>query len=153
MTWFSELVRPRAGRLQVPLSEDDLPEIDGFMQQAAAKLSWDESATQRLRSVGEETLWSLLRSTGDAEPGTLRRLTIIARPGSGGMELEFFSSLEGQNLQDLLAYLSHEIALESEASFRLLHHYAQSVRHQKYHGVDVVRVVVASDADRSAGIA
>lgn len=153
MTWFSELMRPRARRLQVPLSEDALLEIDGFMQQAAAKLRWDESATQRLRSVGEETLWSLLQSMDDAEPGTPRRLTIIARPGSGGMELEFFSSLEGQNLQDRLAYLSDEVALESEASFRLLHHYAQSVRHQKYHGVDVVKVVVAADADRSAGIA
>jgi len=153
MTWFSELVRPRARRLQVPLSEDALLEIDGFMQQAAAKLRWDESATQRLRSVGEETLWSLLQSMDGAEPGIPRRLTIIARPGSGGMELEFFSSLEGQNLQDRLAYLSDEVALESEASFRLLHHYAQSVRHQKYHGVDVVKVVVAADADRSAGIA
>ena len=29
-----------------------------------------------------------------------------------------------------------------EISFRLLRHYASSVRHQKYHGVDIVTVSV-----------
>ena len=30
----------------------------------------------------------------------------------------------------------------NEISFRLLHHYASSVRHRKYHGIDVVTVQV-----------
>ena len=31
---------------------------------------------------------------------------------------------------------------EREVSFRLLRHYASSVRHQKYHGIDIVTVDV-----------
>ena len=31
---------------------------------------------------------------------------------------------------------------EREVSFRLLRHYASSVRHQKYHGIDIVTVEV-----------
>ena len=144
MTWLAELTSPRVRRLQARLSEDALPEIDSFLKDIAARNRWDDSARQRLRAVGEETLWSLMQ-TGDGDESQ-RRLTVVARPGSGMVELEFFSSLEGQNLQDRLAYLSHEAAQEDEASFRLLHHYAQSVRHQKYHGVDIVRVVVSGDS-------
>jgi hypothetical protein len=64
----------------------------------------------------------------------------VAHPGSGILELEFFAALEGQNLQDQLSYLNEEESQEHEASFRLLRHYAESVRHQKYYGVDVVKV-------------
>ncbi len=90
--------------------------------------------------MGEEALWSLLDTHANDEPGTPRRLSIVARPGNNVVELEFFSSLEGENLQDRLAFMSGDAPQENEASFRLLTHYAQSVRHQKYHGVDIVRV-------------
>ena len=152
MTWLAELTGPKARRLQARLDQDALPEIDAFLLDIAAGNRWDDSATQRLRAVGEETLWSLLQ-TGDDKSDAPRRLTVVARPGNGEVELEFFSSLEGQNLQDRLAYLSGEEPQENEASFRLLHNYAQSVRHQKYHGIDIVRVVVAADSGRGVGIA
>ena len=97
-------------------------------------------------------MWSLLQ-TGDDNSDAPRRLTVVARPGNGEVELEFFSSLEGHNLQDRLAYLSGEEPQENEASFRLLHNYAQSVRHQKYHGIDIVRVVVAADSGSRVGLA
>ena len=59
-------------------------------------------------------------------------------------ELEFVTALEGENMQDRLAYLSElpPVPDEREVSFRLLLHYASTVRHQKYHGVDVVTVNV-----------
>ena len=152
MTWFAELTGPRARRLQVRLSEDSLPEMDGFLRQLADRLKWEESATQRLCAAGEEALWSLMVSRSEDEPETPRRLSIVARPGGNLIELEFFSSLEGENLQDQLAYLSDDEPQESEASFRLLTHYAQSVRHQKYHGVDIVRVVVSNQPGRGVGI-
>ncbi len=84
MTWFAELTSPRARRLQALLSEDALPEIDGFLRQAAARLKWDESATQRLCAAGEETLWSLLHSEDDDGPDASRRLTVVARPDNRG---------------------------------------------------------------------
>ena len=54
------------------------------------------------------------------------------------------SATEGENLEDRLAYMGEapEISDGREISFRLLRHYASSVRHQKYHGVDIVTVRV-----------
>ena len=51
---------------------------------------------------------------------------------------------EGENLEDRLSYLGEppDIPDSREISFRLLRHYASSVRHQKYHGVDIVTVSV-----------
>ena len=59
-------------------------------------------------------------------------------------EVEFVTALEGENMEDRLAYLSDlpPVPDEREVSFRLLLHYASTVRHQKYHGVDVVTVNV-----------
>ncbi len=49
-------------------------------------------------------------------------------------------------MEDHLAYLSKlpPVPDEREVSFRLLLHYASSVSHQKYHGVDIVTVRVES---------
>ena len=58
--------------------------------------------------------------------------------------MEFMAVLEEENLEDRLAYLSQqpEVLGGEEISFRLLRHYAHSVRHQKYHGIDIVKVEV-----------
>ena len=73
-----------------------------------------------------------------------RRLVVTARTGVGGAELEFVSGSEVENLEDRLSYLGEtpDIPDSREISFRLLRHYASSVRHQKYHGVDIVTVSV-----------
>ena len=73
-----------------------------------------------------------------------RRLVVTARTGAGGAELEFVSASEGENLEDRLSYLGEtpDIPDSREISFRLLRHYASSVRHQKYHGVDIVTISV-----------
>ena len=49
-----------------------------------------------------------------------------------------------ENLEDRLAYLEEEAEglQEGEISLRLLRHYASSVHHQKYHGLDIVTVQV-----------
>ena len=69
---------------------------------------------------------------------------VAARPEDHAAELEFVTSLEGENVEDHLAYLSElpPVPVEREVSFRLLLHYASSVSHQKYHGVDIVTVRV-----------
>lgn len=58
--------------------------------------------------------------------------------------VEFVTVLEGENLEDHLAYLSElpPAPDEREVSFRLLRHHASAVRHQKYHGVDIVEMTV-----------
>ena len=141
MTWFVEFTEPKPQRLDVAFERSSLPRIDDFLQGVADRTGWDGHASARLRAAGEETLLSLL-SAGDGDRPEVRRLTVVARPRNGLVELEFFTSLEGQNLQDRLALLSDETPQEDEASFRLLRHYAESVRHQKFNGMDVVKVTV-----------
>ena len=73
-------------------------------------------------------------------------LTVVtARADGGGAELEFVSGFEEENLEDQLSYLGEKPDIRDgrEISFRLLRHYASSVRHQKYHGEDIVTVRVA----------
>ena len=145
LTAFLELTSPRSRRLEVRLDIADLPQIDAFLQEVAAKMSWDAAAIERLRSAGEETLSSLLQP-GDAYPaGGAPRLIVIARPEGGAVEMEFLAVFDEENLEDRLAYLDEqpETFDERELSFRLLRHYASSVRHQKYHGLDIVTVQVA----------
>ncbi len=145
MMVFMDLTSPRPRRLEVALDSDALPRMDEFLRGFAAKGGWDAATTERLVLVGEETLASLFPEEGeDLAKEEARRLVVTARPLGRAAELEFVSAAEGENLEDQLAYLGEmpDIPDERELSFRLLRHYASSVRHQKYHGVDVVTVQV-----------
>ncbi len=145
LTAFLELTSPRRRRLEVRLDIADLPRIDAFLQEIAAKMGWDAAATERLRSAGEETLSSLLQPDNAYPAGEAPRLIVVARPEGGIVEMEFLAVFDEDNLEDRLAYLDEQTETfdERELSFRLLRHYASSVRHQKYHGLDVVTVQVA----------
>ena len=140
---FMELTSPRRRRLQVALGMDALPAIDEFLRGFAAKNRWNAAATDRLASAGEETLAVLLQESGEAA-GSARRLNVAARMDGRSAELEFVTALEGVNMEDHLANLNElpPAPDEREVSFRLLWHYASSVQHQKYHGVDIVTVSV-----------
>lgn len=141
---FIELTRSRRRRLQVALESDALPKIEQFLLAVAGKRGWNDASTERLTSAGEETLAILLQETDGGEAETARRLTVNARLENGMAELEFVTSLEGENLEDHLAYLNElpPVPDEREVSFRLLWHYASSVQHQKYHGLDIITVQV-----------
>ncbi len=149
LTVFLNLTRVRPKRLDARLDLADLPQIDGFMRGIAEQMGWSEASAQRLRSAGEETLSSLLQPGNEYNAGdaTSRapRLLVVARPDGRAVELEFVSVLEDEeNLGDRLAYLDDEEESldDREVSFRLLRHYASSVRHHKYYGMDVVMVRV-----------
>ena len=145
LTAFLELTSPRSRRLAVRLDIADLPRINAFLQEVAAQMGWDAAATERLRSAGEETLSSLLQPDDAYPAGEAPRLIVVARPEGGTVEMEFLAVFDEENLEDRLAYLDEQTETfdERELSFRLLRHYASSVRHQKYHGLDVVTVQVA----------
>ena len=51
-----------------------------------------------------------------------------------------------ENLEDRLAYMGEnpEISDGRDISFHLLRHLSSSVKHQKYHGVDIVSVNVTN---------
>ena len=143
MTLFIELTSPRHTRLETTLNISALPKIDKFLRELASKIGWNDASTERLRAAGEETLSSLLQSSGDYRADSVPRLIIVARPGET-VELEFLAVFDEENVEDRLAHLSEQAQVpeEHEISFWLLRHYASSVRHRKYQGIDIVTVRV-----------
>ena len=143
ITLFIELTGPRHTRLETSLDMAALPKINAFLGDLASRIGWNEASTRQLCAAGEETLSSLLQAGGDHGADGAPRLIIVARPDDA-VELEFLAVFDEENLEDRLAHLSEqaEVPEEHEISFRLLRHYASSVRHRKYHGIDVVTVRV-----------
>ena len=145
MTLFLDLTSPRkSARLQAMLDATALPEVDRFVREFAGELGWSEVSTQRLGSAAEETLMSMIQAGDEHSPGDAPRLIVVARPEAGLVEMEFLAVFDDKNIEDRLAYLAEqpEVVDEREISLRLLRHYASSVRHQKYHGMDIVTVRV-----------
>ena len=144
LTVLLDITGPRRRRLHVRLANSDLPQIDAFLQEVAAKLGWNEESIDRLRSAGEETLASLLRPESAHPTDKVPRLIIATRPEGNALELEFSAVFAEENLEDRLAHLDEQSEADDdrEVSFRLLRHYATAVRHQKYHGMDIVTVRV-----------
>ena len=143
MTLFIELTSPRHTRLETrrtyPLYRRSTRSSSGSRPGSG----WNDASAQRLRTAGEETLSSLLRTSDDGGTEVVPRLIVVARPGEA-VELEFLAVFDDENLEDRLAHLSEQAAVpeEHETSFWLLRHYASSVRHRTYHGIDVVTVQV-----------
>ena len=144
MTLLLEASSSRRARLQVTLDMASLPAIDAFLTQLATRLSWNETSTLRLRAAGEETLASLQTQGDDTDNSMPPRLIINARPQAGMVEMEFVSTTRQENVEDQLAYLTDEASIPTvdDLSLRLLRHHASAVRHQKFHGVDIVTVQV-----------
>ena len=117
------------------------PALDDFLDELARKKRWNARSAERLRSAGEEALLTLQEAAG---AGAARQVRLTARADRRSAELEFVAAAGEVNLEDRLSLLADlgESAAESEVSLRLLRHYASSVRHQKYHEVDIVTVQV-----------
>ena len=147
MTAFLELTGPRRRRLEAVLDTSALPQIDALLREVAGRMKWSRASVDQLRAAGEEALTCLLQVRGDQVAEMPPRMILVARPGPEVVDLEFLAVFDEQNIEDRLTYLGDRAETpeesESEISFRLLRHYASSVRHKKYHGIDVVTVKVA----------
>ena len=147
MTLLLELTGSRRRKIQVPLELSALPKIDEFLVAFAEKYGWTESEQYRLRSVGEEMLVSLLSEDEEETSSTPRQLLISVRRDEEVAEVEFLAASDGENIEDQIAYLGDDAYAEDEHEFsiRLLRHYASSVHHRKYEGIDVVTVRVENE--------
>jgi len=145
LTGFLELTSPRRRRLDVELDAAAAVGIDAFLREVSGRSGWNDASSARLRAAGEEALECLLQLRGGEEADSAPRLILFARPGRETVEMEFLVVSETENIEDHLTYLSEraEMPEESELSFRLLRHYASSVRHRQYHGIEIVTVKVA----------
>ena len=144
-----DMTLSRRRRMETELDIAALPDVDNFLREVGSRAGWNEASLERLRAAGEETLSSMLQLRDDYEGDKPPRLVLIARPHSGTMEIEFLAVSPEENIEDRLAYMSEQEAEPDvgEISFRLLRHYASSVRHRKYHGIDIVTVQVDAQAN------
>ena len=95
-------------------------------------------------AASEETIAILMEEVGGDVTDSALRLAVSVRLLDESADLEFVTSFERENMEDYLAYLSDlpPVADEHEVSYRLLWHYASSVRHQKYNNIDIITVNV-----------
>ena len=144
LTVLLDLIGARSRRLETRLDLANLPRLDAFLQEIAEELGWNAASSDRLRSAGEEALSSLLQPGNEYPTEEAPRLIVVARPEPKAVDLELLAVFSEDNLEDRLAHLDEqtEVSDEREISFRLLRHYASSVHHQKYHGLDIVTVRV-----------
>ena len=144
LTVLMEAMGARRRRIETELDSGALPKIDAFLRELASRRGWNESATERLCSAGEEAFLSLAgQREADDQGAGRRRLMLIARGDDRQAELEFVAGAGEENLEDRMVLLSRhhpDDPVEHELSLRLLRHYASSVRHQQYHGTDIVTV-------------
>ena len=143
MTLFTDLTKSRH-RLDVEFTVSALPTIREFLLGFASQSGWNADMANRLDAASEETLLTLLRRD-EAVEGHNRRLRVIACKEDDEAVLEFIASTGEENLQDRIALLGarvDEALAEQEVSLRLLRHLASSVRHQQYHGTDIVTIRV-----------
>ena len=143
MTLFIELSNLRARKLRVDLSETSLRAIDDFLCEFADRYSWTETGKNRLRLVGEEVVLSLLEEERDGQADENRALVATIRPESSGAELEILVASDDPiqgNIENRMAYLAEEQGLEDDQvlSVRILRHYASSVHHRQYYGIDII---------------
>jgi len=143
MVLFLELTSQRRKRLRLEGGTAGFTQLRDFLQEFGSKSHWSEDATSRLTLVGEEALSGLLAEDGSDSSDDRKAMVSIRMMGTSA-ELELVSGPSEGNLEDRLALLgeSPEITDENELSYRLLRHYAASVRHSKYYGLDIVTVHV-----------
>ena len=160
MILYLEFTNPRRMRFQSPLDIDALPELNEFISKFADRRGWDTSMKERLSAVAEETLLTLSpldleafmaeddnseQEGEEAKPS--RQLVVLASSDGPMATLEFIGGAgDEENMEDRLRQLQQydsETPVEQELSLRLLRAYATSVRHQQFHGTDVITVRVA----------
>lgn len=144
LTLLLEITKPQRIRVEAGLNLAALAQIRDTLRQFSKKTGWDSKMSERLEAVCEETLLTLLNSQESPEE-TDRRLLMTAYREDGGAVMEFVAATAGENLEDQIAVLSEKAdphAIEREVSLRLLRYLASSVRHQQYHGTDIVTVQV-----------
>lgn len=149
MVLVMQMAEPRRRTLRTTLTAKSLPGMDSFLREFAQDKRWDEGSANRLRAAGEEAILSLLPTEEESEDPP-KHLLFVLSGDRNAAEMELIASSAEQNLEDRLALLRRwaDEGGETPISLKLLQHYASSVRHQQYHGTDIVTVRV--DGARSA---
>ena len=142
-------------RLDVDLTLSSLTDVSEFLQAFASRHRWSDSASMRLNLAVEEVLLTLLDQTGENDSDQARRLSASVHPDGDAAEIELIvyshEDIEG-NIEDQLAIVGDQVSPDDahQLSTMLLRHYASSVHHRKYYGVDIVTCRVERHASGQA---
>ena len=142
-------------RLDVDLTLSSLSDVSEFLQAFASRHRWSDSARMRLNLAVEEVLLTLLDQTGENDSDQARRLSASVHPDGDAAEIELIvyshEDIEG-NIEDQLALVGDQVSPDDahHLSTMLLRHYASSVHHRKYYGVDIVTCRVERHASSQA---
>ena len=142
-------------RLVVDLTLSSLTDVSEFLEAFASRHRWSDSARMRLNLAVEEVLLTLLDQTGENDSDQARRLSASVHPDGDAAEIELIvyshEDIEG-NIEDQLALVGDQVSPDDahQLSTMLLRHYASSVHHRKYYGVDIVTCRVEKHVTRQA---
>ena len=157
MILFLEVTKKRRMRFESNLDADVLPELFAFTERFAQSRGWDQPMKDRLSAVAEETLLTLapldltLDLSDEDDEKEARRLVVLASSDGPIADLEFIGGGDEENLEDRIRQMQQhdeETVTENEISLRLLRRYASSVRHQQFHGTDIITVRVGPPGTR-----
>lgn len=147
LTILSELTLKARKRIQTGLSVEALPELQAFIRKFSKSHSWSSSFTIRVEGAVEEALLILCSQTDpDQKDGVLQ---LMIKGESDRATLEFVAADSTENLQDRIALMGADISsvnLERDVSLRMLKHLTTSVRHERYHGTEIIVLEVHKSA-------
>ncbi len=139
LTILSEFTFKPRKRTVVDLDISSLPEINSFIQNYSKSHSWSDAFTVQVEGAAEEALLVLCTQTETSKEKGLLQLGIKSESDQAVLELIAADSKE--NLQDRIALMGSDFSvpnLEREVSLRMLKHLTTSVRHERYHGTDII---------------
>ena len=145
LTLFTEVTQARPKRLRCELAASALPQVRVFLGQFADRNGWNRAMADRLDTVAEEALLTLIDTEPPVGAHEHRSLRLTASKQDGRAVLEFVAAASGDNIEDRLAVLDEQQIdrpVERDLSLRMLQHHASTVAHQQYHEVDIVTVHV-----------
>ncbi|MEX0807389.1 MAG: solute carrier family 23 protein [Dongiaceae bacterium] len=136
--------RGRAKRLATDFSVASVPKVHEFVEAIARRAGWDKPAINRLQLAAEEALVVMLeKAEGTAADERLLRVEV--RQEEGMIELDLITAPRGANLEDELPLVMRSAGPPEELlSFRILNSIVDDIRHQQFHGIDVVTLKVSS---------
>ncbi len=139
LTILTELTFKARKRIQTTLNIQSLSELQTFIRKFSQSHSWSSSFTNRVEGAVEEALLVLCGQTSpDKEDGVLQ---LIVKGEADRAILEFVAADSTENLQDRIALMGSDVStrnLEKDVSLRMLKHLTTSVRHERYHGTEII---------------
>jgi NCS2 family nucleobase:cation symporter-2/xanthine permease XanP len=143
---LTALLRVRRGRvphIDLPLRISSIHPAQRFVSELARESGWDRDALLRLELALEEAVVFLIERQDARVLG--KRFRVQAKPEGGQVRLELVSGGGRDNLERALARVDEEsLPAEEDAGLRILGRLAERVRHQQFHGTDVLLVDVGS---------